>query len=122
MVTNTKWNSRLRNREIAQGLYLQREWNPMIRKNNVVLFIPPFAIWGIIVFAVAIIASLSWLISMWTFMVINRFNNIEKSSGVYLFPLANVKTVNTLSFSQDITPYTAADRERITKNLRPDIN
>jgi RNA-directed DNA polymerase len=44
-----------------------------------------------------------------------------KVANVYLFPLANVKTVNTLSFSQELTPFTAAGRERLTKNLRPDI-
>lgn len=42
-------------------------------------------------------------------------------AGVYLFPLANVKTVNALCFSQELTPYTAAGRERIHKKLRPDI-
>jgi hypothetical protein len=44
-----------------------------------------------------------------------------KVAGVYLFPLANVKTVNTLNFSQDLTPYTNAGRERIHKKLRPDM-
>ena len=45
-----------------------------------------------------------------------------KVSGVYLFPLANVKTVNTLNFSQELTPYTEAGREQIHKKLRPDIS
>ncbi len=44
-----------------------------------------------------------------------------KVANVYLFPLANVKTVNALSFSQELTTYTEAGRERITKKLRPDI-
>jgi hypothetical protein len=44
-----------------------------------------------------------------------------KVANVYLFPMANVKTVNTLNFSQELTPYTAAGRERITNKLRPDI-
>jgi RNA-directed DNA polymerase len=44
-----------------------------------------------------------------------------KVANVYLFPLANVKTVNTLCFSQELTLYTTAGRERIHKKLRPDI-
>jgi RNA-directed DNA polymerase len=44
-----------------------------------------------------------------------------KVAEVYLFPLANVKTVNNLSFSQGLTPFTEAGRERITSKLRPDI-
>ncbi|MFD0717712.1 group II intron reverse transcriptase/maturase [Paenibacillus sp. GCM10027626] len=44
-----------------------------------------------------------------------------KIANVYLFPLANVKTVNTLNFSQGLTLYTTAGRERIHKKLRPDI-
>ncbi len=44
-----------------------------------------------------------------------------KIADVYLFPLANVKTVNTLNFSQELTPYTAAGRERIHLKLRPDM-
>lgn len=42
-------------------------------------------------------------------------------SNVYLFPLANVKTVNVMGFSTKITPYTKEGRERIHKRLRPDI-
>jgi RNA-directed DNA polymerase len=42
-------------------------------------------------------------------------------SNVYLFPLANVKTVNVMGFSPKITPYTKEGRERIHKRLRPDI-
>lgn len=44
-----------------------------------------------------------------------------KVANVYLFPLANVKTVNTLNFSQELTPFTEAGRERIARKLRPDI-
>jgi RNA-directed DNA polymerase len=44
-----------------------------------------------------------------------------KVADVYLFPLANVKTVNTMNFSPELTPYTAARRERIYQKLRPDI-
>lgn len=44
-----------------------------------------------------------------------------KIAGVYLYPLANVKTVNTLGFSQELTPYTEAGRERISHKMRPDI-
>jgi RNA-directed DNA polymerase len=44
-----------------------------------------------------------------------------KVANVHLFPLANVKTVNTLNFSQELTPFTAAGRERISHKLHPDI-
>ncbi|WP_174819938.1 group II intron reverse transcriptase/maturase [Paenibacillus koleovorans] len=44
-----------------------------------------------------------------------------KVAGVYLYPLANVKTVNVMSFSQELTPYTEAGRARISQKLRPDI-
>jgi group II intron reverse transcriptase/maturase len=44
-----------------------------------------------------------------------------KVANVHLFPLANVKTMNTLNFSQELTPFTAAGRERISRKLRPDI-
>ncbi|MGM0885289.1 MAG: reverse transcriptase domain-containing protein, partial [Bacillota bacterium] len=44
-----------------------------------------------------------------------------KVANVYLFPLANVKTVNTMNFSQEFTPFTVAGRERISHKLRPDI-
>ncbi|GGB54119.1 group II intron reverse transcriptase/maturase [Lentibacillus populi] len=42
-------------------------------------------------------------------------------SNVYLFPLANVKTVNAMGFSTKLTPYTKEGREKIHKRLRPDI-
>jgi len=44
-----------------------------------------------------------------------------KVAEVYLFPLANVKTVNILNFSQELTPYTTVGRERISRKLRPDL-
>jgi RNA-directed DNA polymerase len=44
-----------------------------------------------------------------------------KIANVYLFPLANVKTRNTMNFTQSLTPYTVAGRERIHKQLQMDI-
>ncbi|CAM4157659.1 group II intron reverse transcriptase/maturase [Paenibacillus alkaliterrae] len=44
-----------------------------------------------------------------------------KVANVYLFPLANVKTKNTMNFSQNLTLYTTEGREGIHKKLRPDI-
>lgn len=44
-----------------------------------------------------------------------------KVAGVYLYPLANVKTKNTMNFSQSLSLYTSAGREQIHKKLRPDI-
>jgi group II intron reverse transcriptase/maturase len=44
-----------------------------------------------------------------------------KVANVYLFPLANVKTRNNMNFSQSLTPYTKAGRERIHKQLQTDI-
>ena len=44
-----------------------------------------------------------------------------KVCNVYLFPLANVKTRNAMNFSQSLIPYTIAGRERIYKQLQPDI-
>jgi len=44
-----------------------------------------------------------------------------KVAGVYLYPLANVKTKNTMNFSQSLSLYTTAGREQIYKRLRPDI-
>ena len=40
---------------------------------------------------------------------------------VYLFPLADVKTVNTMGFTPSMTPFTKEGREMIHKKLRPDI-
>jgi hypothetical protein len=40
-----------------------------------------------------------------------------KLANVYLYPIADVKTSNTMNFSQSLTPYT----DRIHKKLRPDI-
>lgn len=44
-----------------------------------------------------------------------------KVADVYLYPLADVKTRNTMNFSQSLTLYTSEGRERIHKKLRPDI-
>ncbi|USK69163.1 group II intron reverse transcriptase/maturase [Peribacillus asahii] len=44
-----------------------------------------------------------------------------KVSNVYLFPLDNVKTRNTMNFSRDLTPYTKIGRERIHKELQTNI-
>jgi RNA-directed DNA polymerase len=44
-----------------------------------------------------------------------------KVANVYLFPLANVKTKNTMNFSRSLTLYTVEGRELIHKKLRPDI-
>jgi uncharacterized protein YceH (UPF0502 family) len=42
-------------------------------------------------------------------------------AGIYLFPLADVKTVNTMGFSPEMTPFTKEGRDKIHKKLRPDI-
>lgn len=42
-------------------------------------------------------------------------------AGVYLFPLANIKTKNVLSFTQSRTPFTVEGREQIIKNLHKEI-
>ncbi|OKP89646.1 group II intron reverse transcriptase/maturase [Paenibacillus sp. P3E] len=42
-------------------------------------------------------------------------------ANVYLYPLADVKTRNTMSFSQQLTLYTAEGREQIHQKLRPDL-
>jgi RNA-directed DNA polymerase len=44
-----------------------------------------------------------------------------KIANVYLYPLANVKTKNTMGFSQGLSLYTTAGREQIYKKLRPDL-
>jgi RNA-directed DNA polymerase len=44
-----------------------------------------------------------------------------KVAGIYLYPLANVKTKNTMNFSQSLSLYTTAGREQLHKKLRPDI-
>jgi RNA-directed DNA polymerase len=44
-----------------------------------------------------------------------------KVADVYLYPLANVKTKNTMGYSQNLSLYTTAGREHIHKKLRPDI-
>ena len=40
-----------------------------------------------------------------------------KIAGIYLFPLANVQTKNTMSFTQSLTPFTMEGREQIYKQL-----
>lgn len=44
-----------------------------------------------------------------------------KLANVYLYPLADVKTRNTMSFSQQLTLYTAEGREQIHQKLRSDL-
>ncbi|QQK77092.1 group II intron reverse transcriptase/maturase [Salicibibacter cibarius] len=44
-----------------------------------------------------------------------------KICGVYLFPLADVKTVHAMGFTPTVTPYTKKGREKIHKRLRPDV-
>jgi RNA-directed DNA polymerase len=44
-----------------------------------------------------------------------------KVANVYLYPLANVKTKNTMGFSQSLSLYTETGREQIHKKLRPDL-
>ncbi|WNR46868.1 group II intron reverse transcriptase/maturase [Paenibacillus roseipurpureus] len=44
-----------------------------------------------------------------------------KVADVYLYPLANVKTKNTMGFSQGLSLFTTAGREQIYKKLRPDL-
>jgi RNA-directed DNA polymerase len=42
-------------------------------------------------------------------------------AGIHLFPLANVKTKNVVSFTQSRTPFTVEGRKQIAKNLDRDI-
>ncbi|WP_167527220.1 reverse transcriptase domain-containing protein [Paenibacillus cellulositrophicus] len=44
-----------------------------------------------------------------------------KLANVYPYPIADVKTSNTMCFSQNLTPFTAEGREQIHRKLRPDI-
>lgn len=44
-----------------------------------------------------------------------------KIAHVYLFPLANVQTKNSMNFSQGLNPFTVEGRERIHKGLRANI-
>lgn len=44
-----------------------------------------------------------------------------KIAGIYLYPLANVQTKNTICFSQNLTPFTFEGREKIYKNLHKNI-
>ncbi|MEC0148230.1 group II intron reverse transcriptase, partial [Paenibacillus alginolyticus] len=44
-----------------------------------------------------------------------------KVADVYLYPLANVKTKNTMGFSTGLSLFTTAGREQIYKKLRPDL-
>ncbi len=45
-----------------------------------------------------------------------------KVAGVYLYPLANVRTSNNMNFSQNLTPYTEEGRELIHKRLQANIS
>jgi RNA-directed DNA polymerase len=42
-------------------------------------------------------------------------------ANVYLFPLANVKTKNSMGFSLSLSLFTTSGREQIYKKLRPDL-
>ncbi|MFD2924507.1 group II intron reverse transcriptase/maturase [Halobacillus naozhouensis] len=44
-----------------------------------------------------------------------------KIAGIYLFPIADVKTVKTLGFTPKMTPFTEEGRNMIHKKLRSDI-
>jgi group II intron reverse transcriptase/maturase len=44
-----------------------------------------------------------------------------KIAGIYLYPLANVQTKNTICFTQSLTPFTMEGREQIYKNLHKNI-
>lgn len=44
-----------------------------------------------------------------------------KICGVYLFPLMDVKTVDTMNFMEEMNPFTLSGRELIHKRLRSDI-
>jgi RNA-directed DNA polymerase len=44
-----------------------------------------------------------------------------QKANIYLFPLANVKTKNSMGFSLGLSLYTMAGREQIYKKLRPDL-
>ena len=54
-----------------------------------------------------------------------KFYNVNfrtfKVAKVYLFPLADVKMVRNMNFSQSLTPFTEEGRVNIYKKLRPDI-
>jgi RNA-directed DNA polymerase len=42
-------------------------------------------------------------------------------ASIYLFPLANVKTKNSMGFSLSLSLFTTSGREQIYKKLRPDL-
>ncbi len=44
-----------------------------------------------------------------------------KIAGIYLYPLANVQTKNTICFTQSLTPFTVEGRVQIYKNLHKNI-
>ncbi|MCY9007363.1 reverse transcriptase domain-containing protein [Peribacillus frigoritolerans] len=44
-----------------------------------------------------------------------------KIAGLYLFPLADIRTSNAMNFSQDISNYTKAGRRKRHQNIRADI-
>lgn len=45
----------------------------------------------------------------------------HKVAGIYLFPIADIKTSNNMNFSQELTPYTIEGRAKIHKRLKPDV-
>ncbi|MCM3454774.1 group II intron reverse transcriptase/maturase [Heyndrickxia oleronia] len=44
-----------------------------------------------------------------------------KIKGIYLFPIADIKTENNLCYSQNLSPYTATGRNLIHKKISPSI-
>jgi RNA-directed DNA polymerase len=44
-----------------------------------------------------------------------------KIAGLYLFPLADIRTSNAMNFSQDLCNYTKEGRLKLHQNLRADI-
>ena len=44
-----------------------------------------------------------------------------KVAGVYIFPLADIKTSNNMNFTQNLTPFTVEGINKIHQKLRPDI-
>lgn len=45
----------------------------------------------------------------------------HKVAGVYLFPLGDIQTSNSMNFSQDLTLFTVDGRNKLHQKLKPDI-
>src|SRR5690625_1092584 len=45
----------------------------------------------------------------------------HKVAGVYLFPLGDIQTSNSMNLSQDLTPFTVGGRNKFHQKLKPDI-